>query len=673
VFLVHVLNYLYFFVDDEGIPFVFARHLLEGKGLAYNSLDGRVEGYSDFLQIVLDAGWLLTVRILGWAPISVFFIGKVVSIVGGFATVILVWVAMRREASIRLPGLVTGMAFLVLAPPLATWSCSSLEMASVTLLVTIITIDLFQDSRSHDRVTALAACLLVLLRIDGFVYAFALIAPQWLMASGQRRRELSGRLLAPLLIVGVVYNAWRVWYFGDVLPCPFAAKVLYKLHPAQNIVVHDPDVPYLVAFLRTYGILPASIGAVLVVASAARQRRTWPLLASAGLLVGYASLVGDWMVGFRFLLPVLPVTALLIAIAVASVRGRYLAWGLTLVACGWFGIVAMRAATRYDQLEFLDSWWASPSFDQARYFSRYFQIYKDLDRLVQPGGLIAYNQAGFVPYMLGVDNVEDLGVCTRFIARMPTTDVMFTEVGRYSPLTNSTALRAANAYLLYRSPDFIIIPLDNLRAANLGGVPHEILRGHYSEVFTDRPSQVTVYRRTADSTEAFQSTPHVFLENVAHPSHIRQAFDGEIIPPEQYLRRLEFLAGGDLDRSISGRVVYNVSFSETDVPIYELDLEGVWARNDVRMVLTLWNAKGGVVRTDTRTLVGGQPDHVALSWPDGPAAAQLSVELEPQGPLPTRVTMHDLRVQGQPPALAAHVSVLAFPPAAVRPKPIATR
>src|SRR5437868_2564788 len=40
VFVIHALNYLYFFVDDEGIPFVFARHLLQGKGLVYNSFEG---------------------------------------------------------------------------------------------------------------------------------------------------------------------------------------------------------------------------------------------------------------------------------------------------------------------------------------------------------------------------------------------------------------------------------------------------------------------------------------------------------------------------------------------------------------------------------------------------------------------------------------------------------
>ena len=68
LFLAHAANYLYFFVDDEAIPLVFARHLLEGKGLVYNSFEGRVEGYSDFLHVLLSAFYLLSARALSFSP-----------------------------------------------------------------------------------------------------------------------------------------------------------------------------------------------------------------------------------------------------------------------------------------------------------------------------------------------------------------------------------------------------------------------------------------------------------------------------------------------------------------------------------------------------------------------------------------------------------------------------
>jgi hypothetical protein len=139
LFLVHALNYLYFFVDDEAIPFVFARHLLAGRGLVYNSFEGRVEGYSDFLQVLAAAIYLSAARVLQLGPLAVFFFAKTVSLLSGIAVVVLVTAALRRHPLIETPGLLLGTAFLVCAAPLARWSASSLEMAVVALLATIIT------------------------------------------------------------------------------------------------------------------------------------------------------------------------------------------------------------------------------------------------------------------------------------------------------------------------------------------------------------------------------------------------------------------------------------------------------------------------------------------------------------------------------------------------------
>ena len=62
IFLCYASNFLYFFVDDEGIPLVYAQNLLRGRGLIYTTLEGRVESYTDFLHVLLDALFLGAVR-----------------------------------------------------------------------------------------------------------------------------------------------------------------------------------------------------------------------------------------------------------------------------------------------------------------------------------------------------------------------------------------------------------------------------------------------------------------------------------------------------------------------------------------------------------------------------------------------------------------------------------
>jgi hypothetical protein len=666
VFLVHALNYLYFFVDDEAIPIVFAKHLLQGKGLVYNSLEGRVEGYSDFLHVLMTAVYLLVARLLRLGPLAVFFMAKAVSFASGIATVAVVGRALRRDASIELPARLAGMAFLVLAPPLAIWSCSSLEMASLTLLTTLIAINVFEGSPARDGMTALAACLLVLLRIDGFVYVFGLLAPAWLFASSARRREMVGRIVVPVVIVLAIYHAWRVWYFGDWVPAPFVAKVLYKLHPPPNALVHGPQTPYLLAFLHMYGVVPTIVALGLVIWAVRGERRIWSLLASASILIAYPTLVGDWMWGFRFFLPVVPVIAVLIAVAVSSVDRRRLAWGTAMVACLWFSGVAVRAAAEYDRLDYRQGWWRAQSFDPQRYFGPYLRVYDSVKGLVKPGALIAYDQAGLVPYLLDVDNIDDLGICSRFVARMPTRDVIFTEAGRYSPLTNATALRAANAYLLYRAPEIVIAPLGNLRAANQGEIPERILRSQYIKMFAVPHAPAVVYGRVPGSNAEFQSSSHIFLENVAHPSRIQRASSDEVIPPGEYLSQLLFLAGGALDRAFSGHIRYDVVFATTNEPVYELHVDGIWARTDVTMVLTLRTADGAIARRETQRIAANHPERVRLFWPEGLGAARLTLELNADGAPQTRVILRDLRVQGQPGALARYVAQLSFPPNATR-------
>ena len=66
-------------------------------------------------------------------------------------------------------------------------------------------------------------------------------------------------------------------------------------------------------------------------------------------------------------------------------------------------------------------------------------------------------------------------------------------------------------------PQFVIAPYDNLESANEVRIPEGVLRSHYRRMLVDRHAQAVVYKRTADSVDGFRTNPHVYLENVAHP------------------------------------------------------------------------------------------------------------------------------------------------------------
>lgn len=165
LFLLHAANYFYFFVDDEAIPFVYAQNLLHGKGLAYNALEGRLEGYSDFLHVLWSTVIFTVVRGARYPKYSVFFVGKAVSILAGIGILVVVWLVLRRERTGLTAG-ITALGALALAGPLALWSCSSLEAVPFALMATGLFAALMVD---RDGWAAVMAGLLAFERIDGFV------------------------------------------------------------------------------------------------------------------------------------------------------------------------------------------------------------------------------------------------------------------------------------------------------------------------------------------------------------------------------------------------------------------------------------------------------------------------------------------------------------------------
>jgi hypothetical protein len=100
----------------------------------------------------------------------------------------------------------------------------------------------------------------------------------------------------------------------------------------------------------------------------------------------------------------------------------------------------------------------APSLDAARFFAPYYQIYLEARKYAEAGDTIAYNQPGFVPFMLGACNIDDLGIVTKCYAKLPTTDMVFTEVGRHSPLTGRPVLTASETYTLSRAPRLLPRP-----------------------------------------------------------------------------------------------------------------------------------------------------------------------------------------------------------------------
>jgi hypothetical protein len=478
------------------------------------------------------------------------------------------------------------------------------------------------------------------------------------VAPRERRLRLLAHYTAPLVALFAVYTAWRWMYFGAVLTEPLATKVLYKFRVHGHLVTKLFERGYLSRFLDQYGWIAPSIVLAAGVVLARRDRWILRLLVTTLLVTLYAGVVGDWMYGFRFLVVVIAFYAMLVGAvvaAVARVTPRAGAAAALAVAL-WAAFAGVSFARRYMVDQGSPSWLVRPSADRRLYFWRYWDLLEYARPIAPPGTVIAYNQAGFVPFMLDAENIDDVGLCSRFVARLPTTDVFFTEVGRYSPLTPAPVLRAAEAYVLYHQPAAIIATADVLRSANDGLEPMRILGGRYTLDYVDPSRSNVIYLPTGGRAAPFRDRSG-FLENVAHTSRLRSVrVDGVLVPASQYAAEMPFLAGLGGWTSMGRQRHYAIRFDEADVPIYEVYVGDIRTDQTAQATLTLFDTAGRRVWEDRLGVTGArQRKHWRLPAPV--SASQLALTLTSPSEA-AGVRMTDLRVQGQPPALKAYIDAM---------------
>lgn len=648
VFAAYAGAFLYFFVDDEAIPLVYARNLLRGRGLVYTALEGRAEGYSDFLHVLWSTLILFVTETLHLSRLAPLLIGKGVSFLAALALLVLTARWLRRTGATN-AGLAAALAVLALAGPLAVWACSSLETTIFALIAIALAAAVTNGARSA---AVILGVLLVLERIDGVVYVAAIVGAALLVG---RQRRAAWSMAWPIALVAVAYHVWRWSFFGSLLSEPLAAKVLYRLTGAAHVVVKAADVPYLLALLHLYGLAAAPL---LVAAIVLAWRVPAARIAAVALLVlgAYVGIVGDWMFGWRFTVALFPLAAFIVGTAVSRARPA-IGWCAAAGVTVWSVFAAGNFLAAYREIEERPIFWTHARLGAPAWLAPYYDLIAASRPLMHEGDRVAYNQAGLLPYLLDLENVDDLGICSRFVAQLPTTDVYYTGVGRYSPLTNQPVLRTAHAYLLYQDVRFLVSPADLLWKANQGTFPDTLLDGYFTRVAFDASKRNVIYRRTGKPADQFRQDPGVFTENLAHPSRLtRASIEGRTIDSRKFGAEFPVLREQRQTFPLTGGVHIVLGFGREDATVSALYI-GEVASSGGTITISLFDGAGR--QTFARSVAIGAPAAPVYERFDPVAARSATVDFRSDG---NHVTLTDLRIEGQSPALRAYLRrALRFP------------
>lgn len=414
---------LFDFVNDDAyISFRYARNLAEHGQLVFN-LGERVEGFTNFLWTVILAGAMK----LGVNPVvSSRFLGIAFAVA---TLAVVVRLSLRLDEERPSPWHLVAPLALAATGAFACWSTGGLETQLFTFLVILAFERLLAELESERGAwSAVLFALAGMTRPEG-IMLFGLAGLFRVVHGALRRRSVKPAaqdLIWASLFVAVFapYFVWRWRYYGWPFPNTFYVKA------SGGPGTWMRGAYYLRRFVEDHGLV-FLIPLVLLGRPARTDEGRRRLYVLTGLVwtafaVYVVKVGGDFMGLYRFILPVLPLGAIVLQESVRRLFTRLVpiaGWPAVALAgvavAGAFvsgsAKVSHTAATHVG---------ADNGIDTPAYLKKYADervaIGKWFGQHVRPDDLMTVGGAGVIPYYAGVRAFDVFGLVDETIAHDPT-------------------------------------------------------------------------------------------------------------------------------------------------------------------------------------------------------------------------------------------------------------
>lgn len=406
-----------FIQDDAFISLRYARNLVEGDGLTWNQpgFGDRVEGYTNFL-------WTLILAVPLRLGVDPFLFVSLAGVLMMPVTLILTYKLAVALFNSRPVGLAAAL-LLATNYTFSSYASGGLEthlqalLCTATLLLAVRCVA-HQGGPTARRLLALSAVtgLALLTRLDSLLIAGPACAIAGYAVVRDARSPARLLLLAvPGAAIVGAWLAWKVGYYGELLPNTFYAKAAGKSLPLRGVL-------YIVSFLCSYALAP------FLVAVPFMAHRLWRLLgiprwllvgAACTLWLAYLVNVGGDFMEFRFLVPLMPLLMSLAAWVIVAVVERP-AWSAALVALLVIASAVHAKLFNYSPLKRgvesiaeLERNLYGPDYDWVG-IGKYL---RDAFAGHPTKPIIAVTPAGAIPYYSDLPAIDMLGLNDREIAR----------------------------------------------------------------------------------------------------------------------------------------------------------------------------------------------------------------------------------------------------------------
>ncbi len=411
----------YWFVgDDAYISFRYSQNLALGHGIVWN-VGERVEGYTNFLWVVLMAGGLR----LGIQPEQ---LSCLIGVASGLGVLAALAHFSARSLGWRNPFIWLAPLAMASSRSFTAWSTGGLETQFFALLLWLGFLAYLREREVARELPLGSACLFALAtltRPEGGLFT-AVAGVFFLVEVLLRRRRFRSLVIwvAPWFAIVGAHFLWRYAYYGFWLPNTFTAKVpgVWLEQGAKYFLTFHED--YRLAWFLPLALLP------LVV-----ERRFVHGLFAAVLAAycAYVLAIGGDKFEFRFLVVVFPYFYWLLAEGIrwlatqspprtwqaAALGTASAAIAVALLATTWTGSTRPDPLARRHYIEMVQRTkrYADRRADEGRYLRRL------IDEGVLPGDLVlCAGGAGALPYYTRWPTVDYRGLSDLVIARTPVTE-----------------------------------------------------------------------------------------------------------------------------------------------------------------------------------------------------------------------------------------------------------
>jgi hypothetical protein len=388
-------------IDDAAITFAYSQNLMLGNGLVLHPNLPPEEGYSNTL-------WMLLVALPLLVGVEVSVAAKIGCVLAGAAAIAIAFWLTLQNAGPRL-SLRNVLLFALVATgaPFIIWSASGLETALQALLFVIVVLGA-QRGDGGIWLATVALCGLILTRPESPLMVASVTAfwglHHWRQYGFSGVFKLWPLVVLPLLVT-LALLAFRLWYFGDPMPNPYYIK-----GTGRNFWSVLWGGRYVLLWLLT-GFTFVVVPFVLLC-----DPRRWSLVAvvAGAILVGQLGFLafsgGDWMAGYRFIAPVLPVLAFLLVYANCTGDSRWATYipRLTLLAIPLLALGSVRQLAQFE---------VNPATPISRVSELAYGIKDVADRMGISNPTVAHHDAGGISYEVGLQLLDLGGLGNRYIAK----------------------------------------------------------------------------------------------------------------------------------------------------------------------------------------------------------------------------------------------------------------